>query len=197
MLFRYKEHLDDVKRGLTTLESSQAFGFGAACVEREWPIYERAAQARSWSQAQALRRTLDEIWAWLLRQRGRPRGLARVCEGAILVEIEDDTANAASEVATSFFALASIIEDDQKDQVLYAAKANLSFIEAYVSEMLDIVPTPENAAKIDSHELMQAEMGRQREDLDVLARATPLPSVIEQVRARSQGVSILDSYWFA
>lgn len=192
----YGAHLKRLEGVLESLDSSQAFAIAAACAERQWPVYDRASQGRPWSQADALRRTLDAVWDWLLRKRGRPKGFAHLCESAILEEIEDDAANAASEVARAFFGLASIVESDKKDHVLYAAKENLSFIEAFLSDLLGIVPSSENVAVIDGHELMQAEIARQRTDLDLVSRGAPLPPVVEQLRAGSEGVSVLGSYWY-
>ena len=196
VMVSYRDHLREVEVALRGFGESQAFTLAAACSERQWPVYERAAVGMPWSKADVLRRTLDAVWEWLLRQRGRPRGFARGCEEAVLEEIKDDVQNAASEVAGAFYGLASIVEGNRTMDVLYAAKANLSFVEAFLADLLDIEPTEKNASAIDSHELMQAEIGRQREDLSALLRGVPMPSVVGEIRAKSAGVSLLGEYWW-
>lgn len=191
-----EEHEQAIRERLEEMEPPEAFALAAACAERQWPIYERASAGKPWSQPEVLRRALDAVWDWLLRKRGRPQGLARQCEAAILDEIEDDEDQAASNVANMIYGLASVVESERKDQVLFAARENLAFIEAFVSELLDLAPTPENMPAIESHVLMQAEIRRQQDDLALLSRGVSLPAVIEGVRLKSSGVSILGDYWY-
>lgn len=192
----YLKHLSQIEAELPSLNATQVFAFAAACSERQWPVYERASLHRRWSRADALRRALDEVWRWLMLERRRPQGFAAQCEAAILEKIEDDDANAASRIATSFFGLLKGIETDRQDVCAQVADWNLSFIEDFVYELLDLPVNAKSDSLVERHDLMQAELVRQREDLAVLRRGHPLPVVIEQVRVRSHGVSILGAYWF-
>lgn len=193
----YFEHLERVEATLKDVDGLQAFTFAASCAERQWPVYERAAKGKNWGQSTVLRGALDAIWGWLLQQRERPRGHALQCERAILEEIEDVTANTASEVATSFYGLASIVERDQAKHCVQAAKSNLTMIDAFLYEMLRLPISHENDLKVDSSELMQHERIRQDATLAVLARGTPMPSVVADIRERSLGQSIFGQYWYA
>jgi hypothetical protein len=190
------EHEERLRQALEKMDASQAFVFAAACAERQWPIYDRASQGKAWSRAELLRRTLDAVWDWLLRRRGKPQGLARQCEAAILEDIEEDSDQAASNAANVIYGLAAIVESGRKDHVLYAARENLSFIEAFVSELMGVIPSPENVPSIEAHELMQEEIRRQQDDLRVVSGSALLPGAIEGLRSRSIGVSILGEYWY-
>jgi hypothetical protein len=179
------------------MERLQAFAFAASCAERQWPVYERAAQGKQWAQPTTLRAAVDAVWGWLLQERGRPHGFAVQCERAILEEIEDDLASVASQVANSYYGLLSIVERDHVEDCIQAAKSNLGMIDAFLYEqLLDMPVSKENDLKVDAHELMRAEMARQGDDLAVLSRGAPMPSVVAQLRERSRGVSVLGQYWY-
>jgi hypothetical protein len=178
------------------MDTLQAFVFAASCAERQWPIYDGASQGRKWAQLAVLRGTLDAIWEWLLPKRQRPRGYAIQCNRAILEEIEDDAANAASEVATSFCGLASIVEQNEPRHCIQAAKSNLSMIDAFLYELLGLPISRENDLRIDSHDLMRNEMARQDADLALLSRGIPMPAVVAEIRDRSRGQSLFGQYWY-
>ena len=192
----YFDHLERLHSAFSNLEPIQAFAFGAACAERQWPVYARAAAGKVWSREAILRRSLDRVWDWLLRRRGRPEGLAFECERAILEEVEDDAAQAASEVATSMYGLAKAIEADAPADCLYVADAGLRLIDSFLYELLGVPISSDSDRVVHSHELMGIEIKRQQEDLEVLLRGTPFPATIEELRNRSSGASILGEYWY-
>lgn len=192
----YFNHLEKLHSVFPKLEPIQAFAFGAACTERQWPVYARAAAGKVWSRETILRRSLDKVWDWLLRRRGRPEGLAFECERAILEEIEDDIAQAASEVATSMYGLAKAIEADAPADCLYVADSGLRLIDSFLYELLGLPISSDNDRIVHSHELMGIEIKRQQEDLAILLRGTLFPATIEELRSRSNGASVLGEYWY-
>src|SRR5215467_9438951 len=91
-------HLDMVETVFKNLEPIQAFTFGAACAERQWPLYVKGSHRKPWSKEPVLREALDAIWNWLLGSGGTPIGYEAQCEMAILEKLEDYAATWATDV---------------------------------------------------------------------------------------------------
>lgn len=188
-------HMKAVENVLRGVSPQHAFAFAAACAERQWPVYKRACEGKSWEKQAVLRAALDAIWNWLLGRDQRPR-LADQCESAICdddpVKDEDTTA---FYVANSFFGLAAIVEKNQPHHCHQSSVSNLDALDAFLYELYDLSVCPESDTLVDSHELMQKEMRHQLEDLELL-KGPFTPAVVEQLRTRSVGQSILGGYWY-
>src|SRR5947209_5165542 len=105
-------HLDHMKSRLRSIPSPAAFTFGVACLEREWPVYVRASEGKSWEARALLRMTLDAIWDWRGERRNRPDSFANKCESAINDKGPMDNCDSyGAEITTNFFAFASYVEE--------------------------------------------------------------------------------------
>jgi hypothetical protein len=59
-------HFGLVRQALLGLpDSRNVFVFGASCVERFWPVYDRAAHSRSWDRRAPIRSVIDSVWTTL------------------------------------------------------------------------------------------------------------------------------------
>ena len=192
----YDTHLEQVARIVPTLAPRAAFAVAAACVERMWPIYERAARNQNVSDAKLLRETLDSIWDWIHGVGARPDGASERCERAVVeVTPRDDATSGALDIAVSFSGLAGIVEDDEPDGARQAARSNLDFLGRYLYLMLELRGGSEHDLEVYSHPLVEQEIARQMADLRFAQQASDL-SQLTELRSRSQGVSLLGSSWY-
>jgi hypothetical protein len=189
-------HIETVKKTIKKLDPKRAFAFGAACAERQWPVYVKASEGKPWEMQSDLRKALDDIWSWLLGSGNRPQGIFQRIEGAIFDDAVKDVENAARIVAGSFVGLAYGVENHKLDECAQVAVNGLNLIESFVYDILNLPVTSENDLLVDQHELMDNEMRRQEDDLKIVVSEPMSPAVIRELRARSLGVSILQNYWF-
>ena len=187
-------HYDRVKRTLATMSPASAFAFGAGCAEREWGIYERVSTGRPWQRKEVLRSNLGAIWSWLEGREAEALVSASQCEDAIPDAGNDLADDLGFEVANSYFGLVSLVEAGDPGHVYLAAQANLHLLDAFLYDIADMQVSPENDRDVDNHQLVQAEIQRQLEDLALLA-VPATPALVEQVRRRSEGVSLLGDWW--
>jgi hypothetical protein len=191
-LLQHRHGIEELLRGVSP---QHAFLFAAACAERQWPVYARAAAGKPWALPAVLRGSLDAVWDWLLGRRERPR-LAEQCERAIFDENTDaEEDNAAFHVANSFYGLAAMVEEDQPQYSAQAAASNLDLVDAFLYDLLDLPVAAANDLVVDSHELMQREMQRQLADLSALSQPFG-PELVETLRGRARGESLLGDYWY-
>ena len=185
-----------VENALGDVGPQHAFAFAAACAERYWPVYKRASEGKSWEKQAVLRTALDATWDWLLGRGERPR-LADQCESAIFDDdpVKDED-TAAFYVANSFFGVAAAVEKDQPHHCHQSAVRNLDALDAFLYELYDMPVCPESDTIVDHHELMQKEMKHQLEDLELL-KGPFTSALVEQLRMRSVGQSVLGDYWYA
>jgi len=62
------------------------------------------------------------------------------------------------------------------------------------SGLLELPPNPENDLRVDSHELLQGEMMRQREDIPLLRGQSFSRLLVDEIRRKSFGRSVLGSH---
>src|SRR5262245_28617391 len=190
-LSRHRKRVEDA---LGKVSSPHAFAFAAACAERLWPVYERAADGEPWAMQDDLRSSLDAIWDWLMGRRERPR-LAEQCERAVFdanSDAEEDSA--AFQAANSLYGLAAMVEEDQPQYSAQSAVSNLDLLDAFLYDLLDLPASAESDLLVDGHELMQREMQRQLADLSLLSQPFG-PELVQTLRDRAQRESVLGDYW--
>jgi hypothetical protein len=188
-------HRKRAEDALGKVSPPHAFAFVAACAERQWPVYERAAEGKPWANQAVLRSSLDAIWDWLMGRRERPC-LAERCERAVFdanSDAEEDSG--AFHVTNSFYGLAAIVEEDQPQYSAQSAVSNLDLVDAFLYDLLDLPGSPENDLLVDGHELMQREMQRQLADLSLLSQPFG-PELVQTLHDRAQGGSVLGDYWY-
>jgi hypothetical protein len=191
----YFRHLTAVEVGLTKLPASSAFAFGSACVERFWPIYQRASAGKSWNRQTVFRENLDAVWSFVRDQVPLSEDAERSSEAAILEEDVSSSAWAARDAMVSLFCLIQIIRRQKPGDCRHVAKENLSFLDAFLYKLTGLKICKSNDLVIDNHELMQTEIARQTSDLELL-RQPLTPDLLQDVRNRSAGKSILGEYWY-
>ena len=188
-------HYEKVEKTVENLDPKKAFAFGAACAERQWPVYVKASEGKPWEKQSDLRKALDDIWNWLLGSGNRPQGNWQRCENAVLDAV-NDVENAARMVAGSFFSLAYGVENDKPSGCVQVAVNGLDLLDSFVYDLLKLPVNSENDLLVDKHELMRDEMQRQQDDLKLVASDPMSPAVVRELRARSVGRSILQNYWY-
>jgi hypothetical protein len=188
-------HYEKVEKTVENLDPKKAFAFGAACAERQWPVYVKASEGKPWEKQSDLRKALDDIWSWLLGSGNRPQGNSQRCENAVLDAV-NNVENAARMVAGSFYSLAYGVENDKPSVCAQVAVNGLDLIESFVYEILNLRVTSENDLRVDQHELIKNEMRRQQDDLKLVVSDPMSPALVRELRARSLGESILQNYWF-
>jgi hypothetical protein len=187
-------HFDRVKRTVATLSPASAFAFGAACAERQWGVYERASAGRPWERREVLRPNLDAIWSWLEGGEAEPLVSASACEDAIHEAGDDVADDLGFHVANSYFGLVALVEEDDPGHVYLMAQSNLNLLDAFLHEVAGLAVSPESARAVYDHQLVQAEMRHQLDDLALLA-VPATPALVEQVRRKAEGVSLLGDWW--
>jgi hypothetical protein len=188
-------HMETVEAAVESLDPKKAYAFGAACAERQWPVYVKASEGKPWEMQSDLRMALDDIWSWLLGSGNRPQGNWQRCENAVLDAV-NDVENAARTVAGSFYGLAYGVENDKLRECAQVAVNGLDLIDSFVYDILNLPVTSENDLLVDQHELIRNEMRRQEDDLKLVVSKPMSPAVIRELRARSLGRSILQDYWY-
>jgi hypothetical protein len=144
-----------------------------------------------------LRQALDSTWGWLLQTRDRPRGLFQRCEGVLLINEEEGAAMAAAHnVAGSILSIAYGLDRDKPDECSQVAVIGLDIVIAFAYDLLGLRVTSKNGLLVARHELVRNEIRRQEDDLFLVLKAAPTPAVVRELRARSQGVSVLGDYWY-
>jgi hypothetical protein len=187
-------HYDRVRRAVAALSQPSAFAFGAACAERDWLVYERASTGKRWARREVLRSNLNAIWSWLEGKAEQPHISAVACEQAIPSASDDLLDDLGFQVANIYFGLVALVEDDNTHPIHTVAQSNLDLIDAFLYELSGLPVTAENDAAVDAHELVQAEVKRQLEDLELLATSAT-PALVEQVKRRALGVDLLKGCW--
>jgi hypothetical protein len=178
-------HMESVEQAVKKLTPSAAFTFGAACVERSWPIYELAAHRKDWDRRSVLRGALDAVWRWLSGRSDRPLGLAVQCNGTVV----DEALPNAYFVANNVFGLLEFVEENEPCLCHLCAQTNLNLVVDFVYSTCHLRRTQDDAITVANHELCKREMKHQSEDIQLLLR--PFGSVIvDEFRNRSYGQSI-------
>ena len=194
------DHLSNVTSRLAHVGEMQSACFAAACVERSWRAYVRAAQGKPWNRGDTLRRTLDTAWSWCSGSGPRPAGLSAAAEGA--VDVFDETGmqqpsdNAGRHVAVATYNLIASIEERNSEGFSGSAQLNLDFIDAFLYEYLDLEQSTENDEAVDRHELMNAERNRQTSDLVIVSERWSVPGTVEELRQTSTDANVLGEYWY-
>lgn len=201
-------HLNRLEGRLEQLWPDQVCAFDLACVERQWPIYERTARGRPWNRSAALRGGIDTMWDWL-RGGALPRGFAAVCTEAIFSDPAGDLpdltyklVNDAEWHALSFVLdledLVKSIEEEQLDQWVIWVRRTLEVVNGFISEYdyPDLHATADYYALAAQHPLMRNAMDQQNADLALVTRTAEVASIIDALRVQASSQSILMDRWF-
>jgi hypothetical protein len=201
-------HLDWLEGRLGQLWPEQVYAFDLACVERQWPIYERSARGRPWDCGAALRGGIDAMWDWL-RGAAQPRGFAAVCAEAIFSDTTGGRPDLAyktvddAEVHALFFVLHLVdlmesIEDERPEECVIWVRRTLDVVDSFISDHDHPGPcaTVDYDALVDQHPLMRNAINQQNADLALVIRAAEVASIIDGLRVQASSQSILMDRWF-
>ena len=201
-------HLSRLEERLGQVWPDQVYAFDLACVERQWPIYERSARGRPWDRSAALRGGIDAMWDWL-RGAAQPRGFAAVCAEAVFSDttggrpdLTYKTVNDA-EVHALFFVLHLVdlmesIEEERPEECVIWVRRTLDVVDSFISDYDYPGPntTADYDALVDQHPLMRNAMDQQNADLALVTRTAEVASIIDQLRVQTSSQSILTDRWF-
>ena len=193
--FTYLQHIDFIKDRLHEIGSTGSFTFATACTERLLPCYARAAVDQQWNRVDVLRSVLNRIWHWLLAEYQRPVGAAAECKAALPPASAEVLPNLGYEIVSAFYGLAATVERDHWHDCFHAADANLGVIEGFLYSTLGLPMSGDSDQIVHSHRLMIDEMERQLDDIRAFSEEGT-PAVIDFIRKRATGTSVLSGEWF-
>ncbi len=192
-------HYDWLENASRGLDLRAAVAFGAACAERQWPVYVRASAGKPWEKRALLRTALDSIWRWLFEiDSQRPSGYFAACEEASLESVQrtDESVEAASRVVVSWLELLHGLETGDANACKSLGECNLNLLHSFIYFLLDIEVSSDNEFVVGDHQLVRQEIKRQQDDLTLLRTRTLQPSVAREIFGRSQGQSMFGDYWY-
>lgn len=192
-------YIYQVRSQVEALGDVASFAFACACLERLFPVYERAAAGKSWDRSHDLRVALNHIWDLLDGTLNFPSALDRKkCKEARLEEgITDNEMTVASFVASSFYTFARGIRRYNLHVSSTRAQSNIDFLCFFLDNLLGCRnSTNEDDKVVFSHELMQQEIKRQQEDL-VFVSSVPevTDEMVHQLRDLRKGQCLIGDYW--
>lgn len=168
---------DRLRQSLARLDPWKRVAFMALCCERMAPNYDRFAADSGFGDSQVLRRGVDAAWSWLESDRA-PDDLksvrARAEQQAPDTErFSSPFTSAALDAANAVASLLDAVgKSDGADPVEVASLAR-DTVDLYVQEIENLDPNDRGLEDaIRRHPLMQAELRRQRDDLNFLERWT-------------------------
>lgn len=177
----------DLVRRPGRLIKAQRVAFAAACAERRLPSFD-AVWRQGDEGAPPLRGILDRVWAVASGESLPGADLeAQLDVCMMLIPDEDDDTwdeghpyvdDAASAVA---YALRTIQSGGQAQEAAWAARRAYEAVDLFVTERLAI----EDEEAVMRHPLIQAELIRQRRDLDELTAGGDSPDFLRTLRARA------------
>jgi len=190
--FDEKKLVADLQR----LSPALRVAFAAACAERQMPAYRSFANKHRVENPDTLDRALDDAWLSPSKRGMEPQ--RQLDESMALIPQEDAVkpwtreANYAQDASISVaYALRARITGEAQEAAWSARHAWESLYQFVIDrEGLDI-NQPSDMARVLSHPLVQAELLRQRRDLDDLLSVSGenLQQVITRLRDRAKGES--------
>ena len=170
---RYDESL--LRAGLARLPRKHRAAFAAACAERLFPAYVRFAHEARRGDPEALRTALNLLWDDLA---GNPvseltlRASAEKCLALVPREDEEpwvESQPSADDAAAALvYAIQSMVTDGTQEAAWSARRAYDALDRVVMDGEPGIVVTELVAQRVLEHPLVQAELLRQRRDLDDL-----------------------------
>ncbi|XYI00191.1 DUF416 family protein [Sorangium sp. So ce1128] len=161
--------------------------FVLSCAERLAPNYVAFSRHHKWGDIGALSEALDMGWRYL---RGETVDAAALCEGLARCEAaEPDTEDFDSEFVSAGLDAANccelvlqLVKKDEVEPAVEAASLARDTVDMHIQELESLRPQdPDLETRILEHPLMQRELRRQREDLELLERMPLSDDVVEWI----------------
>lgn len=166
---------DRLRESLSGLEPWRQIAFMVLCCERMLPNYERFAAESGFGDVQPLREAVEAAWTWLESDR-KAAGLARLRatverQAPNTEEFASAFTSAALDAANAVATLLDAVERPDNAAPVEVACLARDTVDIYVQESGNLYPNrPDFEQQIQRHELMQAELLRQHDDLSELER---------------------------
>lgn len=214
MFKRVIQHMKDVERALDGMGANAAFAFALACTERQWPVFQRAAERVPWmvDWQGKLRHDLDAAWQHMLNGTllQFDDSLARFRELLLSwvagpMETEEADGFSSALVQTIANSIVNILDGIQKANVSSAsfpANRNLDLLDLLLDEhgvrLEDLgEESGDDPAEITAvRELIEQEMQQQDQDVQALRKDSSAAG-IEEVRRASVGKNLFGQVWFS
>lgn len=190
MFDSFIEYLDLVEKIVKKLPRKQAFAFAFACIERQWPVYEKSSLDNPWSPA-GLRSSIDQAWQQLIDNQKMPGYLIDRCRRSIPPDDipSDPVAVAARMISHSAIDLLSALQENDSDYCHFPARHNFDLLEMLSDEQ------QQTDAGCNIKPLIDLEVKRQRDDL-VTMRVSSHVEQIAALRDTSMKTNLFGDLWF-
>lgn len=180
-------HLDHQQHVLEGLSSSACIAFGAACLERQRPIYERASLTESWGQKgiPALRQVSDLLWSAASGTDLREADLS-----ALLTSLLPPDEALVSGPPVAAFTIANAVADFTTS----IQEGNPHYAHCMARCGIELIETLADDLSVDLEHLERKEITRQSADLATVVKS--MSDVVQRIRASSTSQSLFGSEWF-
>ncbi len=172
VILRFEEPL--LRAQLDRLPREHRAAFAAACAERLFPAYMRFSHEARRADPETLRAALSRLWDDLT---GNPlselelRASAKKCLALVPSEDEepsDEQPSAEDAAAALVYALESRVKEGSQEAAWSARRAYDALDRFIMSDEPGVIVTEAAEQRVLEHSLVQAELARQRRDLDEL-----------------------------
>jgi hypothetical protein len=174
------EHLARIEGELARLPTERVALMAAACVERQWPLWELLTSSQGWRGEVGIvfKRNLEATWSWLAGTSSRPARDS--IDYPALVEREAFDPSSSGELEKLMIAFASFCMGitGEGDEELVMAPQHAVYLAAELTQS-------------DKRELVAQELNLQRKDLAFIAAASDLGLVVRALRTRGRRIDVL------
>lgn len=185
-----------LERILSALEPWKCTAFMVRCCERMVPNYEAFSAETGFGDTEVLKESLNSAWMWI--ETGlvlsNVQELKRRCDQQT-PQTEDHKSpytSAALDAANAAYLVLDSLTGPEVSQAVEVATLARDTVDLYIQERFGLDPnSPDLETTILMHPLMQAELSRQRRDLDDLGSSIDRKAFAIQPRAASDRISSL------
>jgi uncharacterized protein len=182
--------LPALRSRLERLSPEKRLAFLLSCAERMVPNYREFHRRYQWGQPEVIRQALDLVWAALqgVGSRDQLQELRAQCDRATPDTEDFDTilVSSALDAAATACLLLDLLDGGNLGQVMEGAALARDTVDMYVQELEDMDANDADLEeRILGHPLMQQELRRQREDVELLERLDlSSPAVVADLERR-------------
>lgn len=183
---------------LGAMSESQIVTFAASCSERLLPNYKKFVDVEQWGDYSFFRSTLNSIWNFIEQQNISDENLKLLMKKCFEFvpdseEFESIYASYAIDFGASIYnTLKYCLEKDIKN-IISVADASINTVDLFVQEKHNLDPDdPDLEQKINNDQMMQQEIIKQLNDLDILAKQKIDQQFINSFRTSVEGKSNIE-----
>ena len=187
------KNLDQIDSRVERLGANSRYVFGLCALERLFPVYQRASVERGQDGSGSVLPALDLMWNWI--QTGgnfaaKWHGEELTKEGKWVAEAMDTDTLATVRYHAIQTVLDFLLAIGRRDSGYskFTATRNIDTIE--------LLSDSGSASMLQTRGLYEREFSRQQEDFEDLLDCEIDTLILNRLRARSQGTSVLGRLWF-